>query len=101
MPQTINPKGSQNLNEIVAETVQNRMLKRVSGFFVVCFHPKAPVGRFLDAFGAALGRFKAHLGWLLGRLGHQAVASLGVLKVSQRRLKGNLTSDWSQVGIKV
>ena len=77
------------------------MLKGVSGYFVVCFRPKAPVGRFLDAVGAALGRFKAHLGWLLGRLGHQAGASLGVVKVSWRRLKGNLTSEWSQVAFKV
>ena len=36
------------------------------GCFVACLRPKAQVGRFLDASGAALGQFLAHLGRLLG-----------------------------------
>ena len=35
--------------------VQNRGLEGVWGCSVVCLRPKAPVGRFLDASGAALG----------------------------------------------
>ena len=53
--------------QIVAKMVQNRGLERVWGCFVACFRPKAPVGRFLDASGAALGWFLAHLGRLLAR----------------------------------
>ena len=90
MPQTINPKGSQNLNEIVAKTVQNRMLKGVSGFSVVCFGPKAPAGRFLDAFGAALGRFLAHLGPLLGGSWALLGTKLERPRASQRHLGGVL-----------
>ena len=52
--------------QIVAKTVQNRGLEGVWGCFVACFRPKAPVDRFLDASGAALGRFLAHLRPLLG-----------------------------------
>ena len=46
--------------------VQNRGLEGVWDCFVACLRPKALVGRFLDASGAALGRFLAHLGRLLG-----------------------------------
>ena len=52
--------------QIVAKMVQNRGLERVWGYFVACFRAKAPVGGFLEASGAALGRFLAHLGRLLG-----------------------------------
>ena len=46
--------------------VKNRGLEGVWGCFVACLRPKAPVGRFLDGSGAALGRLLAHLGRLLG-----------------------------------
>ena len=52
--------------QIVAKMIQNRGLQEVCGCFVACLRPKTPVGRFLDASGAALGRFLAHLGRLLG-----------------------------------
>ena len=52
--------------QIVAKMVQNRGLEGVWGCFVAWLRPDAPVGRFLDAFGAALVRFLAHLGRLLG-----------------------------------
>ena len=46
--------------------IQNRGLEGVWGCFVACLRPTAPMGRFLDASGAALGRFLAYLGRLLG-----------------------------------
>ena len=52
--------------QIVAKMVKNRGLEGVWGCFVACLRPKAPVGRFLDGSGAALGRLLAHLGRLLG-----------------------------------
>ena len=52
--------------QIVAKMVQNRGLQGVWGCFAACLRPKAPMGRFQDASGAALGRFLAHLGRLLG-----------------------------------
>ena len=55
-----------NSFQIVANMVQNRSLEGVWECFVACLRPNAPVGRFLDASGAALGRFLAHLGRLLG-----------------------------------
>ena len=91
--------------QIVAKMVQNRGLEGVWGCFVACLRPKAPVGRFLDASGAALGRFLAHLGRLLGGSWAVLGAKLGRPKASWRHLGGvlggNLTLKWSQVGIKV
>ena len=58
-------------------------------------------GRLWGSSWAVLGASWASLGWLLGRLGHQAGASWGVLKASWKRLGGNLTPKWSQIGIKV
>ena len=75
--------------QIVAKMVQNRSLEGVWGCFAACLRPKAPMGRFQDASGAALGRFLGHLGRLLG-----------VLKASRRCLEENLTPKWNQVGIK-
>ena len=46
--------------------VLDRGLEGVWGCFAACLRPKAPRGRFQDASGAALGRFLAHLGRLLG-----------------------------------
>ena len=51
---------------IVAKMLQNLGLEGVWGRFAACLHPKAPMNRFQDASGAALGRFLAHLGRLLG-----------------------------------
>ena len=48
--------------QIVANMVQNRGPEGVWA----CLRPKASWGRFQDASGAALGRFSAHLGRLLG-----------------------------------
>ena len=58
-------------------------------------------GRLWGSSWAALGASWAPVGWLLGRLGRQAGAFKGVLKAAWRRLGGNLTRKWSQVGIKV
>ena len=55
--------------QIVAKMVQNRGLGGVWGCFVARLRPKAPVGRFLDASGAAHGRFLAPLGRLLAPCG--------------------------------
>ena len=67
-------KGSESLYQkpiqsdpkILPKMVQNRGLEGVWGCFAACLRPKAPRGRFQDASGAALGRFLAHLGRLLG-----------------------------------
>ena len=77
--------------QIVAYMVQNRSLEGVWSCFVACLRPKAPVGCFLDTSGAALGRFLAHLGRLLGGSapGSSWAPSWGVLvplKASRRRL---------------
>ena len=61
-PSKILPKSFQ----IVAKMVQNRGLEGAWGCLVACLRPKAPVGRFLEGSGAALGRLLAHLGRLLG-----------------------------------
>ena len=53
--------------QIVAKMIQNLGLEKVWGCFVACLRPKAPVGCLHEASGAALGRFLAHLGRLLGR----------------------------------
>ena len=58
-------------------------------------------GRLWGSSWAALGASWAPVGWLLGRLGRQAGAFKGVLEAAWRRLGGNLTRKWSQVGIKV
>ena len=81
--------------------IKNRNLEGVWGWFVACFRAKAPVGRFLDASGAALGRFLAHLGRPLG--GSWAVLGRPgrFLDASRRRLGGNWTPKWSQLKIKV
>ena len=52
--------------QIVTKTLQNQGLEGVWGCFVACLRPKAQVRDFLDASGAALERFLAHLGRLLG-----------------------------------
>ena len=80
--------------QIVIKMVQNPCLERVWGCFMACFRPQAPVGRFLDASGAALGGFLAHLGRLLGGsvegLGGLLEASWGVLEASE----GVLEASW-------
>ena len=54
---------------------------------MACLRPKAPVGRFLDASGAALGRFLAHLGRLLG-------GSWAVLGTKLGRPKASWRTSW-------
>ena len=51
---------------IFPKMAHNRSLEAIWGCFAACLRPKAPGGRFQDASGAALGRFLAHLGRLLG-----------------------------------
>ena len=65
---------------------------------MACPRPKAPVGRFLDASGAALGRFLAHLGRLLG--GSWAVwgTKLRRPRASWRHLGGVLEEFWRPLG---
>ena len=69
--------------QIVAKMIKNRGLEGVWGCFVACLRPKAPVGRFLDGSGAALGRLLAYLGAVLG-------ARLGRPRASRRQLGGVL-----------
>ena len=76
--------------QIVTKMVQNRGLEGVWGCFVACLRPKAPLGRFLDASGAALGRFLAHLGRLLGGSWAVLGTKLGRPKASWRHLGGVL-----------
>ena len=85
--------------------VKNRGLEGVWGCFVACLRPKAPVGRFLDGSGAALGRLLAHLGRLLGGSWAVLGARLGRPRASGGQLGGHLGGNfirkWSQVGIKL
>ena len=68
---------------------------------MVCLRPEAPVGRFLDASGAALGRFLAHLGRLLGgswavlgtKLEHLG-AFEGILEASWRKFDAKMEPSW-------
>ena len=76
--------------QIVAKMVQNRSLEGVWGCFAACLRPKAPMSRFQDASGAALGRFLAHLGRLFGGSWSVLGAKLGRPRVSWRHLGGVL-----------
>ena len=76
--------------QIVAKMVQNRGLEGVWGCFAACLRPKAPRGRFQDASGAALGRFLAHLGRLLGGSWAVLGTKLGRPRASWRHLGGVL-----------
>ena len=74
----------------MAKMLQNRGLERVWGCFVACFRAKAPVGGFLEASGAALGRLLAHLGRLLGGSWAVLGTKLGRPRASWRHLGGVL-----------
>ena len=77
-PSKVIPK----LFQIVAKLDRNRGLEGACGCFVACLRPQAPVGRFLDGSGAALGRLLAHLGRLLGGSWAVLRARLGRLRAS-------------------
>ena len=74
--------------QMVAKMVQNRGLEGVWGCFAAFLRPKAPAGRFQDASGAALGRFLAHLGRLLGGSWAVLGTKLGRPRASWRHLGG-------------
>ena len=86
--------------QIVAKIVQNRGLEGVWGCFVACFASKAPVSRFLDASGAALGCFLAHFGRLLGGSWAVLGTKMGRPKASWRHLGGVLGETCRQNGAK-
>ena len=55
------------------------------------------LGRLWGSSWAVLGASWAPLGWLLGRLGHQAGASKGILKAAWKRLgklNGKMEPRW-------
>ena len=68
---------------------------------MACFGSKAPVGRFLDASGAALGRFLAHFGRLLGGSWAVLGTKMGRPKASWRHLGGVLGEIWRLNGAKL
>ena len=87
--------------QIVAKMVKNRGLEGVWGCFVACLRPKAPVGRFLDGSGAALGRLLAHLGRLLGGSWAVLGARLGRSRASWRQPGGILEETGRENGAKL
>ena len=101
-------KSIQNGSKILPNRSQNGQKSRSGGSLGLLCGVSSPQGacgslpgRLWGSSWAALGASWAPVGWLLGRLGRQAGAFKGVLKAAWRRLGGNLTRKWSQVGIKV
>ena len=68
---------------------------------MACLRPNAPVGRFLDASWAALGRLLAHLGRLLGGSWAVLGARLGRSRASGRQLGGILGEIELESGAKL